>query len=97
MQRLRIRSVGLSLGVLLAVSYVLCLAWDLLFPGWAMYPAWQRLLPGFSWSASGLLIGLAETLLYGYYVALIFVPIYNYLHRQEMGRQPGGGQPMVRA
>ncbi len=97
MQRLRIRSVGLSLGVLLAVSYVLCLAWDLLFPGWAMYPAWERLLPGFSWSAPGLLIGLAETLLYGYYVALVFVPVYNYLHRQEMGHQSGRGQPMVRA
>ncbi len=97
MQRLRIRSVGLSLGVLLAVSYVLCLAWDLVFPGWAMYPAWQRLLPGFSWSATGLLIGLAETLLYGYYVALIFVPVYNYLHRQEVAREPSGRQPVVQA
>ena len=49
-----------------------------------MYQAWQPLLPGFAWNATGMLIGLVETVFYGYYIAVIFVPVYNYLHRQEM-------------
>jgi len=84
MKALRIQSVGLSFSVLLAVSYVLCLIWDVVFPGWAMHQLWQKLLPGFAWNATGLLIGLVETVFYGYYVAVIFVPVYNYLHRREM-------------
>ncbi len=84
MNGLRIKTVGLSLSVLFAVTYVFCVFWDLVLPGWAMYEVWQRLFPGFSWSAVGLLIGLVETVFYGFYVAVIFVPVYNYLHRREM-------------
>ena len=98
MKALRIHSVGLSLSVLFAVSYVLCLSWDAIFPGWAMYQVWQRLFPGFAWSATGLLIGLVETVFYGYYIALIFVPVYNYLHRRERGQKPAAGQhPLAHA
>lgn len=84
MKTLSIKVVGLSLSAILAVSYVLCLVWDQVFPGWAMYQIWQGLLPGFSWSAVGLLIGLVETVIYGFYVAVIFVPVYNYLHRRKV-------------
>lgn len=83
MKGLRIKTVGLSLGTLFAVSYVLCVLFDLVFPGWAMYQVWQRLLPGFGWSAIGFLIGLVETVLYGFYIAVIYVPVYNYLYRRE--------------
>lgn len=83
MKGLSIKTVGLSLGVLFVVSYVLCVLFDLVFPDWAMYQVWQKLLPGFSWSVIGFLIGLVETVIYGFYVAVIFVPVYNYLHRQE--------------
>ena len=84
MNRLSIKTVGLSLGIFFAISYVLCVIWDLVFPGWAMYQLWQGLLPGFSWSAVGLLIGLVETVLYGFCVAVIFVPVYNYPHLYEV-------------
>lgn len=83
MKGLSIKTVGLGLGTLFVVSYVLCLLFDLVFPGWAMYQVWQGLLPGFSWSAAGLLIGLVETVLYGFYIAVIYVPVYNYLQRRE--------------
>ena len=49
-----------------------------------MYQVWQGLFPGFSWSAVGLLIGLVETVIYSFYAAVVFVPVYNYLHRREM-------------
>ncbi|MFQ5614101.1 MAG: DUF5676 family membrane protein [Anaerolineae bacterium] len=83
MKGLSIKTVGLSLGTLFALSYVLCVLFDLVFPGWAMYQVWQGLLPGFNWSALGFIIGLVETALYGFYIAVIFVPVYNYLHRRE--------------
>ena len=92
MNRLRIRDVGLALGTLLAVSYVLCVIWDAVFPGWAMYQTWQQLLPGFGWSAIGLTIGLVETVLYGFYVAAVFVPVYNYLRRSGEAAESGQGQ-----
>ncbi len=83
MKGLSIKTVGLSLGTLFAVSYVLCVIFDLVFPNWAMYQVWQGLLPGFSWSAVGFVIGLAWTVIYGFYIAVIFVPVYNYLQQRE--------------
>jgi hypothetical protein len=51
---------------------------DLLVPGMAMYRSWQALLPGFTWiSWSSFLLGLVESYGYGWYVALIWVPLYN--------------------
>lgn len=44
-----------------------------------MYQAWIRLLPGFEWiSWRSFLLGLIESFLYGIYVALVFVPLYNF-------------------
>jgi hypothetical protein len=37
MKGLSIKTVGVSLGTLFVVSYVLCVLFDLAFPGWAMY------------------------------------------------------------
>ena len=88
MRELSIKTVGLSLSALFAATYALCLIWDLVFPGWAMYQIWQGLFPGFGWSVGGFLIGLVETLIYGFYGAVIFVPVYNYLHRRQMEVEP---------
>ncbi len=83
MKSLSIKTVGLALGALVAATYVLCVLWDLVFPGWAMYQVWQGLFPGFSWSIGGLVIGLVEAIIYGFYPAVIFVPVYNYLQRRD--------------
>lgn len=78
MGRLYWRDVGLAMGSFLAISYVLCVGYDLIF-GQRMYEAWRALLPGFTWLTWGsFLLGLLETFLYGVYFGLVFVPIYNF-------------------
>lgn len=47
--RLLVIPLGLSLGVFLLFTYVLCIVFDLLLPGQAMYETRLRLLPGFTW------------------------------------------------
>jgi hypothetical protein len=39
---------------------------------------WASTFPGFSWTIGGILIGLAESLLYGLLAAVIFVAVYNF-------------------
>lgn len=71
---------GISLSAFLAVSYVLCLIGYLLFPGLPIeHAALGIFLPGFtllSWST--FLLGLVETFLWGWYIALVFAPLYNF-------------------
>ncbi len=77
-QHFRLGGLGNALGAFLAISFTLCVAFDLLFPGFAMYAAWEKLLPGFTWiSVASFLLGLVETFAYGWYAAVIFVPLYN--------------------
>ena len=74
------RPFGLALGLFFAVSFVLCVGFDLLFPGLAMYGSWMKLLPGFTWITwASFLLGLVESFAYGLYVALVFCPLYNFL------------------
>lgn len=86
-QGLSFSAVGHATSLFLAITFVLCVAFDLAFPGHAMYEAWRKLLPGFewiSWSSFGL--GLIESYGYGWYFALIWVPLYNFfLCRRECG------------
>ena len=77
--RIPIVALGLSLSAFLVVSYVLCVLFDLWFPAQAMNPVWSPLLPGFTWlSWPAFLLGLVETFAYGWYVALVFGPLYNF-------------------
>ncbi len=69
---------GHATSLLLAITFTLCVLWDLLLPQYAMFASWRALLPGFEWlSWSSFLLGLAESWAYGWFVALIWVPIYN--------------------
>ena len=80
------RPVGLALGFLLAISFVLCVAFDLVFPGEAMYESWMRLLPGFSWLSWGsFFLGFVESFAYGIYISLVFCPLFNYLQKKFAG------------
>jgi hypothetical protein len=43
-----------------------------------MNPVWAPLLPGFTWiSWASFLLGLIEAFAYGWYIALVFGPLYN--------------------
>ncbi len=77
--RIPIVALGMSLGSFLALTFVLCVLFDLWFPAQAMNPVWAPLLPGFTWlTLPGFLLGLAESFAYGWYAALIIGPIYNF-------------------
>lgn len=82
-------ALGMSLGLFLSVTFVLCVGINLLFPEQAMYESWLRLLPGFTWlSWPSFLLGLTESFAYGWYVALVLVPLYNFFaaHRGRRER-----------
>jgi hypothetical protein len=73
-----LKAVGHATSLFLAITFVLCVAFDLLFPAHAMFQTWQKLLPGFHWITWGsFFLGLIESYGYGWYFALIWVPIYN--------------------
>lgn len=70
--------IGWALSLFLALTYIVCVAFDLIFPGYAMYETWAGLLPGFVWlTPAGFIIGLVESFLYGWYTALIFGGLFN--------------------
>lgn len=77
--RIPVVALGMSLGSFLALTFVLCVLFDLWFPALAMNPVWAPLLPGFTWiSWASFLLGLIEAFAYGWYVSLIFGPLYNF-------------------
>ena len=73
---------GLSVSLFLAITFILCVLFDLMFPAYAMNQTWSALLPGFVWiSWTSFALGLFEALTYGWYVGIVFVPIYNLITR----------------
>ena len=71
---------GLSLGIFFTVTYALCVLFYFLFPDMIQNHAVLSLfLPGFkliTWPS--FLLGLVESFIYAWYVALIFCPLFNF-------------------
>lgn len=81
---LSLTAVGHATGLFLAITFALCVGFDLMFPAHAMYGAWQKLLPGFQWiSWKSFFLGLIESYGYGWYFGLVWVPIYNVAARDR--------------
>ncbi len=79
-QGISLVGVGHATSLTIAISFALCVGFDLLLPEHAMYETWQKLLPGFVWISWGsFFLGLIEAYGYGWYFALIWVPIYNFV------------------
>lgn len=79
MQKLSMIVLGMSLGLFFSITFVICVGFDLVIPHMAMYEAWLPLLPGVTWlTLPSFFLGLVETFAYGWYVAVIFVPLYNF-------------------
>ncbi len=77
-QTLSLWAVGHATSLFLAITFALCVGFDLAFPSQAMYQTWQKLLPGFTWLGwSSFFLGLIESYGYGWYIALVWVPVYN--------------------
>lgn len=76
--RIPVLALGVSLGLFLSTTYLLCVVFDLWFPSLAMNPVWSKLLPGFTWLTwPSFFLGLLEAFGYGFYVSLVFGPLFN--------------------
>ena len=84
--RLSLSAVGHATSLFIAISYVLCVGFDLLFPEHAMHQVWHKLLPGFEWlNWKGFFIGLIEAYGYGWFFALIWTPLFNVFSTRSEG------------
>jgi hypothetical protein len=83
MSSLSIKRLGLSLSTFFAISYVICIMGYLLMPDFPVqHEALSIFLPGFkllSWQSY--LLGLIESFAWGWYIAAVFVPLYNFFGR----------------
>ena len=79
MKKISLPATGQATGLFLAISYTLCVICCLLFPDHQLYLSWEQWLPGFSWlNWPGFWLGLVESYAYGWYFALVWVPLYNF-------------------
>jgi 2TM family of unknown function (DUF5676) len=91
MNKLNVKPVAFALSSLIVISYILCVVYGVFFQAYPMHTAWEALLPGFVWLTwTTFLLGLVETILYGIYIAIVFVPLYNwfngkYSHNSSVG------------
>lgn len=78
--RIPVLAFGMALSGFLAISYVLCVLGYVLFPSLPInHAALTIFLPGFellTWST--FCLGFVESLIWGWYIALIFGPLYNF-------------------
>jgi 2TM family of unknown function (DUF5676) len=72
-----------SLSTFFVVSYLLCVGWGLLTPASLHCNAFlEAALPGFHWlTVDTFFLGLVESILYGVYLGVVFVPIHNFFCR----------------
>lgn len=81
--KLSFSAFGHATSIFIMTTFILCVTFDLLFPQQAMYGIWSKLLPGFEWiSWKSFLLGLVESYSYGWYITLIWVPLYNFFGRK---------------
>lgn len=85
MKALRLKPVAAAVVTFGVITYILCVIFDFIFPRWAMYQLWEILLPGFTWISWGsFFIGLIGVIVYGIYIAAVFVPVYNYFRGNNL-------------
>lgn len=89
---LNIKVVSWSLGILAAISFIVCVIYGLIVPARSgMASFLEMVLPAFRWLTFwGFWLGLLESFLYGMFLGLVFVPVYNLLNRRALAvpRQP---------
>ncbi len=82
---LNIRIVSWSLGVFTTITYILCVLYGLIVPQrlHGMSAFLETVLPAFKWlTFGGFILGLIESFLYGAYVGIVFVPLYNFINKK---------------
>ncbi len=79
-----VMALGLSLSLFFALSFALCVLGYYVLPSLPIaHGALAIPLPGFAFdSGPRFLLGLVESFAWGWYVALIFAPLYNFFVRR---------------
>ena len=74
-------ALGLALSIFFAISFGLCVLSYLVVPTWPISHAMlAMLLPGFVMlNLTSFILGLLESVVWGWYIALILGPLYNFL------------------
>jgi hypothetical protein len=79
--RLAIVPLGLSLGSFLVITYVLCVLFGIFVSDRGMHQLLAQLLPGFTWITwPSFFLGLVWSFVYGWYVAVVFAPLFNFFN-----------------
>jgi uncharacterized protein DUF5676 len=77
--RLPVLALGTSLSAFLAITYMLCVLYHIVFPNQTVTEMWFAMFPGFTWlNWQSFVLGLIESAVYGWYAALVFGPLYNF-------------------
>ncbi len=82
---LKMKVVSWSLGIFFAISFILCVLYGLVVPPrlHGMSAFLEAVLPAFKWlTFGGFVLGLVESFLYGVYIGIVFVPVYNFINRR---------------
>ena len=81
--RLAIVPLGLSVGLFLVITYVLCVVFGLFISERGMHQLLAQLLPGFTWITwPSFFLGLVWSFIFGWYIAVVFVPLVNFFSAQ---------------
>jgi hypothetical protein len=96
MRRLNILLVSSTTTAFAVILYLVCVAFRLVFPGWAMYELdrWVAIFPGFSWSILGVTIGLIEIAAAAALGSALYAWLYNALARRLVSRGAGAELPV---
>lgn len=80
MRPLNLKLVATAATAFAVIAYLVCAAFQPLFPTWAMYTSamWAATFPGFSWTPFGVLLGLVEVALYASLGSALYVVLYNF-------------------
>ena len=83
--RASIKVWGWTLSIFMVLTYLICIGYGLVVPSSVhMHQVWAPLLPGFEWlTLQGFLAGAVGSFLYGWYGAVILVPLYNFFSRRN--------------
>jgi len=77
--RIAIVPLGLTLSFFLVITYVLCVIYGLLGFQQGMHQLLFQIIPGFTWITwPSFFIGLFWTFVWGWYIALVFAPLFNF-------------------
>lgn len=74
---------AVTLSAFFAVTFLLCLGAGLILPTAGMRMALEAVLPGFVWlNLTSVIVGLFWSFAYAWYIAVLLVPIRNYVYRR---------------